>query len=689
MTTGSSNKNNNPKNILSRINKQFLSEMKIKIGIFFDSLKGVLYIFQQNSDDNYKQSLNNVAIQTVIDNQKKIETEFLTSINNAFTYFNNGDYDFFINGNLNIRDYHEVVTRPSEGDELAIISMLIKKSDEINDVSLSKLAHLFSEMSFGRDITIEQIPLSPFVVVNSLVNSIKDIDLSSGIRMIIYNTFDVHVLTKLGNCYLDIINTYKKRIFDLNVPNRKKPKLNDTLDLKYTIITKLYAKYHVLNKTKINTANVANVDEVLIALNILQKKILEKERIKKKYSLKPQDIHMFLKKAIQKIKGSAGECEFSVNEYNKINFIEMFFLYIEFDQSIPVVLKEQIMKLHVPLLKVAIQNISVFKFQTNPLRQLINKMSYVPEGFADELSGDHKYVIKVKEIVAVIISQSSYNVKLYENLLDEMKLHSRKMKKKFDLVQKRVKEKAIGLEKISQIKLKVSNLLEDKMHDKMMPIFIRELLLKTWKNVLVLEFLRHPENSKTCQSKVDFIDLILRCSQSKASELVTSENVKEILIKFKQGLGLVAFNGKDLNDKANDLGLFLNKLHKLEEKTADIDKINISNHDYELMLFTKKEMGKDDRVSSYSQKDNGNVEVGTWLDILCDKAGKIRAKISWVSPITGRYLLVNSNGVRMADMSAKEISEGIQNNKISPLQVVPLFDRAMLEIAKKMNESMF
>ena len=67
--------------------------------------ENVLFIFQQSSED-YSQSINNVSIQTVIDKQKVIEKEFLVSINNAFTYFENGDFDFFINENINIKNYN-------------------------------------------------------------------------------------------------------------------------------------------------------------------------------------------------------------------------------------------------------------------------------------------------------------------------------------------------------------------------------------------------------------------------------------------------------------------------------------------------------------------------------------------------------------------------------------------------------
>lgn len=677
----------NTQNIISRINKQFLSQVKSKTDIFFDSLKGVLFIFQQNSDD-YKYSLNNIAIQKVIDNQEKIQKDLLSSINNAFTYFINGDYDFFINENLTIKNYHEVVTKPYEDDELAIVSMLIKKTDEKNDTYLNMLANMFSEMCQGRDLTIEQVPVSPFVVINSLVNNIKDIDLNAGIRMIIYNSFDVHVLSKLDTSYSELISVFKNRVFNLKAPTRKISKNKNTLDVKYTIVNRLYSKYHKLKQTLNNSEKIVSVEEIIQGLNLLQKKVLRKESFQKGYSPKPQDIKILLKKTIAKLSKSSNDVGFSIKEFDTIDFVELFFSYIGSDQSIPVVLKEPIMKLQISVLKSALQDASVFKYQTNSLRQLINQMAFVPEGFNDELSSDHKYVIKVNEVAAVIINQQSYNPKLYENLHDEINQYSHKMKKKFDLIQKRVKEKAVGLEKISQTKTKVVNILEDKMHDKLMPKFIRELLLKTWKNVLVLEFLRHPEYSETCQSKVEFIDLLLKCSQSRVSQLVTSEDVKEISVKFRQGLNLVAFNAKDLNDKTNELVGFLIKLHELEDQTDEITEINISHLDSQLILFTKKEVIENSQSLGHAHLNFGHIKVGTWLDMIDSSSQKIRAKISWVSPITGRYLLVTSNGVRLADMSPEEISIGIQQNKISELQIIPLFDRAMLEIAKQMNESM-
>ena len=54
--------------ILLDIKKHFFA-CKVEIGWFSDSLKGILYVSEQNSDEDYKQSLNNVAIKKDLDSK--------------------------------------------------------------------------------------------------------------------------------------------------------------------------------------------------------------------------------------------------------------------------------------------------------------------------------------------------------------------------------------------------------------------------------------------------------------------------------------------------------------------------------------------------------------------------------------------------------------------------------------------
>jgi hypothetical protein len=326
----------------------------------------------------------------------------------------------------------------------------------------------------------------------------------------------------------------------------------------------------------------------------------------------------------------------------------------------------------------------------------MNQMSYVPNGFNDNLDSSNKYLIKLKEIVAVILVQSTYNSSLYQNLLTELNEFSEKSKKKFNLIQKRIKEKAVGLEKITKVKTHVLSLLEQMMHDRYMPLYVRDLLLKTWKNVLVIEFLRHSEDSETCQLKVKFVERLLDCSRPNKDKVINLNDIKKIVLQYSEGLDLVAFNSKDLIDKNNELLSFLLQVHGLEqeEELEKVDNMVFERQHNEVIMYLKNDENisndmHDVRhvIDQYAEKSK-SLKVGDWLEFTNDTAKGYRAKISWISPMTGKYLLVNSNGLRLADKSPNEIADSLRNKTCHELKTIPLIDRALLHIAKEMNEKL-
>ena len=65
----------------------------------------------------------------------------------------------------------------------------------------------------------------------------------------------------------------------------------------------------------------------------------------------------------------------------------------------------------------------------------------------------------------------------------------------------------------------------------------------------------------------------------------------------------------------------------------------------------------------------------------------LRAKLSWVSAITHRYLFVNQNGLKVAEMNVHEVALDLKNGKMRVLEENPLFDRALSAIVKRLRSA--
>jgi len=73
-----------------------------------------------------------------------------------------------------------------------------------------------------------------------------------------------------------------------------------------------------------------------------------------------------------------------------------------------------------------------------------------------------------------------------------------------------------------------------------------------------------------------------------------------------------------------------------------------------------------------------SMKVGTWLQFEDPETGnQERAKLSWISPISGRYLFVNNKGLKVADKTADILARELESGDATLMDDVPLFDRAL------------
>jgi len=79
------------------------------------------------------------------------------------------------------------------------------------------------------------------------------------------------------------------------------------------------------------------------------------------------------------------------------------------------------------------------------------------------------------------------------------------------------------------------------------------------------------------------------------------------------------------------------------------------------------------------------LKVGQWLEFTGEDGSTDRAKLSWISPISGRYLFVNRRGLKVADHSLAGLAQGFANGTARLLDSALLFDRAMDAIVERLR----
>ena len=673
-----------------------------------------------------------------------IKSSFKQFKNNKFNYF-----DLESNENSDTKSLSLSLIDEKELDETLAITNLINKSDMVYHRHLYAFEKRFSVLASGIELNATQIPISPHVIVNSFAQCLKKLDVSVTIKLIIYKMFERSIMGQLNDIYTHVnehlatkgiipeisynIGQQGKANIQPNETNKIDIKDNQanhqapsasvnnehnsgqnpaSIDPNYQLISQLFSQSHrasTSNSENENQNNAAylghsksvpsiDVSSMMNALTSLQNNLFNSAQSSNQ---SPTEIKQRLLNQLHELDANTIDKKVNKKDEETIDLVGMLFQFIVDDRNLPNAIQVIIAKLQIPYLKVALKDRNLFADRNHPARKLLDKLSVESVGWTEKFDRNMVFISQIEKITKDILELEDYNENFYIDRLIQFEDFLAKQKKKSDVALKRSKEKTLGRDKINKAKEESAQLLIDKMSNKQMPMLIRDLLLGEWANVLVLMFLRHGSDSKEYQEKADFVDLILNHSHASTDLNTTADMIKRIIEKYEDGLKIVAFNPKGLIDKKLALVECLNKIHEIdinESNNADIEIISAEEILKQSSAHKKHEILEyvDDIINPSDQSNQEEIEekylkfidslkIGTWFEFINENNTEVRAKLSWISPITGKYLFVNSRGLKISDKSNHNLAVGLKNKTIKILKQVALFDRALSSIAKQLK----
>ncbi len=453
-------------------------------------------------------------------------------------------------------------------------------------------------------------------------------------------------------------------------------------------------------------SSVANIDmgSMMNALSILQREVLGNVENKHFLNKSPIEIKNDLINQLHKLDANSKDKKVRQKDEDTINLVALLFQFIVEDRNLPDSIQVILARLQIPYLKIALQDSHLFADKTHPARTLLDKLSLASVGWNEDTDKNNRFISKLEQIVHDILDLDEYGYEVFTALQTDFEKFLKQLNKKSDVLQRRTQQKTIGQEKISQAKEYTAQLLVDKITNKQMPILVRDILLGEWSNVLVLMHLRHTTDSEEYQQKILFIDDIIKYCAPINNTQVTKTDVQKLSELYKTGLDLLAYQAKELIDKQHELVSCIYEVHNIDLLHKDnqdpveyilaeeILKLSENHKQNEISEYIEKIIAPSEDKQIYEKIDDefsemvSALEVSTWMEFFQPDKTTIRAKLSWISPITGKFLFVNSRGLKTSDKTKLALAEGFRNSSIRLLEKIALFDRALDSIAKNLEK---
>jgi len=381
-----------------------------------------------------------------------------------------------------------------------------------------------------------------------------------------------------------------------------------------------------------------------------------------------------------------------------IDLVGMLFEFILEDRNLPAEMQVMLARLQIPYLKVALLDRRLFAHKSHPARQLLDAMADAAKGWSAESDRDGRLFDKTRTIVERLLRDFDDDVDLFNRLATELQDFLDISRKRAELAEQRVAESTRGREKLEHARRRAAEEIVSRVGGAALPPLIHGVLTRAWANYIVLTLLRQGEESPEFRESLRFVDDFI-ASARPVYDLNGRRDLRALLPSVEQtlrrGLAAVAFQDADTEQLLAQLHAFYRQqLGELVPETGSGTLIAsvtplpdaIQAIDEPIVEpVPEDESLPDEAFDERNLAQARELKVGQWLEFTSEDGSTDRAKLSWISPISGRYLFVNRRGLKVADHSLAGLAQGFANGTARLLDSALLFDRAMDAIVERLR----
>lgn len=735
-----------PAEALAQVRIHALKRLTALATTLFENADDALFDLASKADNNAVQAQYFDGMREVRKKRQQIEARFQEQLARQFVDFAAGRGIVAKPENSNGELSLSLVENTELEESLAVASMVAKTENRLQRVLFAinqRLSHISNQR-----VEDTNSPVGPAAVGQAFRLASGELEVELAVRLIIYKLFDRYVMGGLDQFY-DELNALLVHAGVLpqmratvarrpgspappptrpgeappSIPGLEQAEAANSYVPVDAVAAELQANLYSSLRSLLATrrgegsgdGNVAsyvpatynpnvmplNPSELLSALSMLQNQNFSVQSAAESAQVALRVKEELLGQA-GKLRGENGANVSNADE-DTIDLVGMLFEYILQDRNLPAQMQAMLGRLQIPFLKVALLDKHLFARRTHPARVLLDSLAQACVGWSEESDRDHRLYDKVREIVESVLKDFEDDLGIFDRLRVDFEAFADTNKRRAELAEQRASEATRGREKLTDARRTAAREITLRIENRSMPDMIRNLLSRPWANYLVLVLLRQGDSSDEWRHALRFADELIWSVQPKhnAAERERLAAVLPQLEKtLRHGLATVAFDETDVRRLMLQLNVLYQALLQPAAPTAVTevplleltDPLPPASHDGgdTVMSSIAEEEPPAMPVESLDERWVSAVrelKVGTWIEFLDDQGAKERAKLSWISPISSKYLFVNRKGLKVADRTLVQLASDLADGRVTVLEEVPLFDRALDAIVERLKST--
>jgi hypothetical protein len=364
-----------------------------------------------------------------------------------------------------------------------------------------------------------------------------------------------------------------------------------------------------------------------------------------------------------------------------INLVGLLFAYIAADDNLPLSLRALIVRLHIPLLKVALLDKGLFSRTSHPARRLLNEIAAAAIGWETGSEGLRDSLhLRVERIVQRLLNDFTEDASLFAELLEEFLAFSQDERRRNELLEQRTRDAEEGRARALQARQQVQQALNQRLRGRTLPQAVVHMLVQAWSQVLLLAWLKQGEASPAWEQALATMDTLLASVAPHQPPQVLLQQVPGLLKSLRNGLASVAL------DSAATREFFL-QLEQLHLRACAGAEQPDGSHELVEVLVAEDivlAIAEESACAPLRQFDEHAAElrqvqrlrIGTWVEVLDDDE-PLRCKLVARIDSSDRLVFANRTGMKVREWNSAGLAQALRRGEARLLDDGLLFERAL------------
>ena len=373
-----------------------------------------------------------------------------------------------------------------------------------------------------------------------------------------------------------------------------------------------------------------------------------------------------------------------------IELVAMLFDFVSADRQLPDAIKALLFRLQIPVLKAAMLDKEFFSRRTHPARVLVNRYAeagiawHVEDGTTDPL------FVKIREGVARIQNEFTDRLELFAEALKDLEAFLAEEEKSAEQVVQASADD-IAIDERREVALLVSSAeLERRINSVQPPEFLAGFLRHQWRSVLAGAYLATGEEGDEWRAVLADMDNLLWSVQPKR----TTDERRDLVKRLPEMLSRLRARVKGVDWEPAAREQFMTDLVECHARavTATSASVVVATATPVPLSGALAEGYHEsgEPLSDSVERDQyyelaESMARGMWVEFTEESGVLVFAKLSWVSPLRGKYLFTHRNGLKAFSLTREDLAQRFRDDSARPVESEPLLDRAFSDVMSRLS----